>query len=282
MIGGIADAIRIVAKHYVQAPEPVVAALTKIASGFDRRSRGMTEKNRARLNQLESPLVLRKFLSHALIEMGKLARKPQITRRDAVRYATLLAIEILIVAPMRVENLAELDLDRHFIGLLDKKGGVVITVPRQNVKNNVPLEYKIPRGSMPAFSLYLRRLRPKLVTGQSRALFPGRRGRAKRSNTVSRQIKELIGKELGIVWTPHLYRHHAARLYLRAYPGDYEGARRLLAHLSAETTYKFYEGEAMRPAVDRFDAIVEAHREQDAFNAAFRGRYGDAKKKKDN
>jgi hypothetical protein len=114
MIGGICDAIRIVAKHYVRAPEEVVRELTAIASRFSRRSSGMTDTNGVRLSQLDAPLVLRRFLSHALIEMGKLARKASPTRRDAVRYATLLAIEILIVAPMRIENLAELDLDVHF------------------------------------------------------------------------------------------------------------------------------------------------------------------------
>jgi hypothetical protein len=279
MIGGIADAIRIVAKHYVQATEPVVRELTAIASRFSRRSRGMTEKTRARLNQLESPLVLRKFLSHALIEMGKLARKPRITRMDAIHYSILLAIEILIVAPMRMENLAELNLDSHFVWPSHGKGEAIITVPRQYVKNKVPLEYKVPRGSMPALDTYLKRFRPLLLKDLSSALFPGRRGQTKRSDTLSRQIKDLIRKELGIDWTPHVYRHLAARLYLRAYPGDYEGTRRLLAHLSAETTYKFYEGEEMRPSVDRFDAIVEAQREQDAFNAAFRGRYRAATKK---
>jgi integrase len=279
MIGGIADCIRIIAKHYVLAPEPVVRELTAIASRFARRSNGMTERNRARLGQLESPLVLRKFLSHALIEMGKLARKPKITRMDAVRYATLLALEVLIGAPMRIENLAELDLDKHLIRPLGTTGEVIITVPRRSVKNNVPLEYKIPRGSMPAFSTYLKRFRPLLVKDPTSALFPGRRGRTKRSDSLSRQIKNLIRNELGVDWTPHVYRHLAARLYLRAYPGDYEGARRLLAHLSAETTYKFYEGEQMRPAVDRFDALIESIRDQDVFNAAFRNRYADSKKK---
>jgi len=281
MIGGIADGIRIVAKHYVHAPEPVVRELTEIACRFSRRSSGMTEKNRRRLNQLDSPEVRRKFLSHALTEMGKLARKPHITRKDAIRYSILLAIEILIVAPMRIENIAELDLDVHLVWPPHEKGEATIVVSGRSVKNKVDLEYKIPGGSMSAFRIYLKRFRPKLVTGPSSALFPGRRGRTKRSDTLSGQIKNLIGKELGIDWTPHVYRHFAARLYLRAHPGDYEGARRLLGHRSAETTYRFYEGEEMGPAVDRYDALLDSIRDQDEFNAAFRNRYRDAKTKKE-
>ena len=115
MIGGIADAIRIVAKHYVRAPEHVVRELTTISRRFSRRSSGMTERNRDRLAQLKSELALRKFLSYALIEMGKLAKKSRIARADAIRYGKLIAIETLIIAPMRIENVAELDLDVHFI-----------------------------------------------------------------------------------------------------------------------------------------------------------------------
>jgi DNA invertase Pin-like site-specific DNA recombinase len=281
MIGGIADAIRIVAKHYVKAPEPVVRELTEIACRFSRRSDGMTEKNRARLNQLDSPEVRRKFLSHALIEMGKLARKPKITRRDAIRYSILLAIEILIVAPMRIENIAELDVDVHFVWPPHEKGEATIVVSSRSVKNKVDLEYKIPRGSMPALDAYLKRFHPLLLKDLSSALFPGWRGQTKRSDTLSGQIKDLIRKELGIDWTPHVYRHFAARLYLRHHPGDYEGARRLLGHRSAETTYRFYEGEEMGPAVDRYDAVIDSIRDQDQFNAAFRNRYRDAKTKKD-
>ena len=114
-----------------------------------------------------------------------------------------------------------------------------------------------------ALYAYLDRFRPLLLSADSNALFPGRRGRAKRNDTLAKQITKLLRAELGIAWNAHLYRHFAVRLYLRAYPGDYEGARRLVAHLNGETTFQFYEGAEMRPAVERFDRVIESIREQD-------------------
>jgi hypothetical protein len=138
MIGGMADAIRAVAKHYVKVPEEVLRELTRFAGKFNRRRLGMSDKNRMRLAQLDSPLVEQKLLSHALREMQKLARKSNPTRLDAVRYSILLATEILILAPMRIDNLANLDLDRHFAWPPRGFGDVRIVVPRSEVKNAAP------------------------------------------------------------------------------------------------------------------------------------------------
>lgn len=261
MIGGIADAIRAVAKHYVKAPAHVVQELTRIAARLNRRRTGMSEKNRRRLAQLDSPLVEQKLLSHALIEMHKLARKNSPTRNDAVRYSKLLAIEILLLAPMRMENLAGLDLDRHFTWPPGRIGDIHIVIPRSEVKNSQPLEYKIPKdSSAPALRTFMERFRPLLSRGNSRALFPGRRGRAKRSDTLSKQVTKLLREEVGIDWNPHGFRALSVRIYLRQHPGDYEGARRLLAHLSAETTFGTYESMEMLPAVERLDHIIESIR----------------------
>jgi integrase len=96
----------------------------------------------------------------------------------------------------------------------------------------VPLEYKLPIGSMAALLAYRKRFRPLLSSGPTSALFPGRRrGRTKRSDTLSHQINALIKNEVGIEWTPHAFRHLSVRINMRAHPGDYETPRRLLGHV---------------------------------------------------
>jgi site-specific recombinase XerD len=260
MIGGIADMIRAAAKHYVHAPEAVVAELTRISGRLSRRRGGMSETNRRRLAQLDSPLVLRQFLLYPQTEMQKLILKQSPTRKDAVRFSVLLAIELLILSPMRIENLAGLDLDRHFVWPPRRRGDVGIAIARGEVKNTQPLEYKIPANSASALYVFLDRFRPILLTKNSSALFPGRASRPKRNDTLSKQIKKLLHAELGITWHPHLFRHLAARINLRCNPGDYEGTRRLLGHKSIETTYQVYEGMEMRPAVDRYDELIETIR----------------------
>ena len=265
MIGGIANTIRAVAKHYVQTPADIVQELSRLAGRLNRRRGGMSEKNRRRLAQLDVPGVEQRMVSHALIEMDKLARKNTPTRMDAVRYSVLLAIEILLLAPMRIDNLAHLDLDEHFIWPPHRVGSIGIVIPRSGVKNGVPLTYKIPQESAAAVYTFLDRFRSLLLSNDSRALFPGRGHDAKCSDTLSRQIKKLLRNELGIEWTAHAFRHLAVRIYLREHPGDYEGARRLLAHLNAETTYQTYEGMEMLPAVERLDRAIESIRGRGLF-----------------
>jgi integrase len=259
MIGGIADAVRAMAKHYAQVSPDVVKELTRIAARLNRRRTGMSEKNRRRLAQL-SPQVEQKLLSHALIEMNKLKRKAKPTRKDAVRYSVLLAIEILLLAPMRRDNLAHLDLDQHFNWPPHGTGDVRIVIPRSEVKNGAPLEYKIPSESAAALFAFIERFRQLLGPANSRALFPGRQREAKRGDTLSKQITKLLRDEVGIEWNPHAFRHLAVRINLRQHPGDYEGARRLLAHSSGETTYQTYEGMEMLPAVERLDRAIESIR----------------------
>jgi integrase len=266
MIGGIADTIRAVAKHYVKVPADVMKELTRIAKRLNRRRTGMSEKNRRRLAQLDSPLVEQKLLSHALAEMSKLAQKKTPTHADAVRYSQLLAIEILLLAPMRIDNLANLDLDQHFVWPPHGIGEIVIVIPRSSVKNGEPLTYKIPAESAAALYTFIECFRPLLSSSNSRALFPGRRHRpAKRGDTISKQIKNLLRNEVGIEWSAHTFRHLAVRIYLREHPGDYEGARRLLAHLRGETTYQTYDSTEMLPAVERLDRIIESIRGKGLF-----------------
>src|SRR5262249_13013 len=159
-IGGIAYTVRAVAKHYVQVPPEIVHELSRISARLNRRRAGMTEKNRQRLAQLDSPRIEQKLLSHALIEMRKLAQKQKPTWRDAVGYWVLLAIEILIVAPMRLDNVVNLDLDRHFTWPPNELGDIGIVIPRTTVKNRQPLSYKVPGESAVAFDAFIRRFRP--------------------------------------------------------------------------------------------------------------------------
>jgi hypothetical protein len=79
MIGGIADAIRILAKHYVQTPPDVLRELTRLTNRFQRRSHGMSEKNRQRLASLNLDALMSRFSDaacpHAMVR--PVSRGPQ-------------------------------------------------------------------------------------------------------------------------------------------------------------------------------------------------------------
>jgi integrase len=263
MIGGIADTIRVIAKHYVAADTAVLAELTRIAGRLNRRQPGMSEKARQRLAQLDTPDVERRLLVHSRAELTKLAATKRPVRQDAVRCSVLLAIELCLRAPMRIENLAALDLDRHFVWPPRRNGDITITIARDEVKNRQPLHYVIGEATAGLLYVFLDRFRPMLVSQPTSALFPGMNGGHKRNDTLSKQITHLLKSELGLAWHVHAFRHLAARIYLRAHPGDFEGARRLLAHTSIETTSRIYDGLEMRSVTERYDQLVESLRGPD-------------------
>jgi integrase len=56
--------------------------------------------------------------------------------------------------------------------------------------------------------------------------------------------------------TVHQFRHAAAAVYLKHYPGDYETVRRLLGHRDIQTTSKFYCGLETIAATEEFGRLI--------------------------
>ena len=67
-------------------------------------------------------------------------------RKDAALLVqNALAIALLIVAPMRVKNLANLHLERHVTGTrAGSNGPVHLVIPAHEVKNEVDLRFPLP------------------------------------------------------------------------------------------------------------------------------------------
>jgi integrase len=175
----------------------------------------------------------------------------------AVKAGIALAIQILLVAPMRLANLAALNLETNVVRV---GGGTEPTyhlvIPPEDVKNDQPLEYPLPKVVSEMLRLYLTVFRPRLCRGDSPWLFPGKFGGYKTKGTLSGQIVETITKELGIRVTPHQFRHLAAAFILEKDPANYEFVRRVLGHKNLQTTIKFYIGLETLEAVRKFSAMA--------------------------
>lgn len=172
-------------------------------------------------------------------------------------------IELLLVAPMRVGNLASLDLERHFMRA-GRRGCRSIHIPKQEVKNTVALNFPLPEDTTRLIEVYLRTHRPVLLGDQpSSALFPGREGRPLTVCAVRDAIKSILMTELGIDLPPHGFRHLAAMNFLKANPGHYESVRRVLAHKDVKTTTAFYcgpeRGDAFRQLAKTIGVLRGAH-----------------------
>jgi integrase len=249
-----------IAKWWVKAPAEQIAALQAIRRQVDPQSTGMTECNRARLRQFGDPENLSRLINLPETIRRSMPRTGSVGRAGASRVQLALAIGILLVAPMRMKNLAALHLGRHVIRT--RPGGVRhIVIPAEEVKNRTPLSFEIPDYLGELLDFYLARCRPILSEDANGYLFPApRSGGAKTPGDLGAQIKRMIAQEAGIILNPHAFRHLSAMLFLAAHPGEYETVRLFLGHKNLSTTVRAYCGLEQADALRRLDALIDSHR----------------------
>ncbi len=237
----MASTMVVVAQEYVGIEGDDLHKLKKIRNRLKCRRRGMTDKNRNRLRPLLSQENQAKFLC-LTDRLVKLAAKNGLNHRSALMVQKALVHEILIHAPMRLDNLTNLNLNRHIKRIKNySQSQLLIIIPADEVKNQEMLEFELPEPTVRLFDTYINDYRPLLLKGAEQGwLFPGEVHCHKHQVTLRSQLTRVVKKHTGLQINPHLYRHIAAFFYLQASPGDYETVRRLLGHRSVDTVMMFY------------------------------------------
>src|SRR5947209_2562963 len=100
------------------------------------------------------------------------ARRQRNLERGAGRAQLAVAIEILLMAPIRMSNLVKLDIERNLVRPGQGRA-LHLVVPPEAVKNREPLEYPLPPESVDLLERYIREFRPHLASKGNTALFPG-------------------------------------------------------------------------------------------------------------
>jgi integrase len=265
-IQGLAGTVVAIARHWVRVDQELLDKLIEFRRRLGLCSQsGLTEKNRDTLRQFESPANIQKLLQLPERLVQTVARC-KTAQRQAVQIQIALAVEILLLAPMRIGNLVALRLDRHIQRPNGRKGRVFIVLDESETKNEVAQEYPLPPVAVKLLDLYLDSYRPGLVGGDNPWLFPGPTGNHKNASTLAGQIQQSIKRETGLSMTPHQFRHLSAKLYLDASPGSYETVRRVLGHKNIKNTVNFYAGMETRAAVEQYDQLISDLREDSAGN----------------
>jgi integrase len=255
-VKAIADLALLIASRWSKLSDDDLRQIKHMCSRVGQKRRGLTEKNKARLRQFSDDRTVLALLNLPRQLVGKAKRLPR-SRRRALMVQTALAIEILLVAPIRLGNLVELDRNRHFTwARSDGKRVLHLVIPAEEVKNDIDLEFPLPDEVVDLLEFYMRTYQPDLVEKSSSSLFPGKGGRPKRPESLWRQISSTIKRETGLEMNPHLFRHLVVMLFLEANPGEYEVARRVLGHKSITTTIEFYAGLETAAAVRHFDKTI--------------------------
>ncbi len=263
-LANMAGHLLAIAKYHVKADAPHLERLRQLKGRLVIDHDGLTEKNRRRLHQFENERNVERLidLPYRLLKSARTAKHP--SRRHALAVMYAVAIEILLSCPMRVGNLAILDIERHlrwYGSGHDEK--LAIAIPGSEVKNGQSIEIDLPRESLGLVAAYLANWRQQLFDQPTNALFPMHDGRPRLPVHFSTDMCRVIYRETGIEMNGHLFRHLAGMLYLKAHPGEYETVRRLLGHRKLDTTTSFYAPLENRAAVQRYDeAVLSTRRAQ--------------------
>ena len=253
----LAAQLKAIARHHVGVPAPVLDRLRRMAARVTPPVRGMTDKNRAALRQFQSFEAQRKLVQLPATLFAALPASGPVGKRLAIRLQLALAVEILLVAPMRLRNLCRLELGRHLQELRHgRRSRWLITIPGDEVKNGEPIELPLPERSVRLLELYRARILP--VLGHAGTALPVSRARRRQGRgDAGEQIPRLLQRELGVRLSPHQFRHLIGYIYLLRHPHGHEVVRRMLGHRDIRTTIKFYAGMEMAEAARHYEAVLE-------------------------
>jgi integrase len=226
-------------------PEETVARLRKMAAKLKVTQRGMTPRNREALRAFDDENAVRALLMLPGLLVERVRKSGRKGYREARLIQSALAIELLLNAMVRIQNLASIELGRHLLELgTRRERRVHLHFPADEVKNANDLEFPLMPEAVDLLDLYLAHWRPILCGAQdSNFLFPGDRAdRPKWKKTLSTQVKEVVFRYTRLDMPAHRFRHAAAKIYLDRNPGQYEIVRQFLGHKDIRTTIASYCG----------------------------------------
>ena len=248
-----------IAKYWAKLPEAEINALSRLRKNIAPKVKGMTDRNRTRLRMFDDSKSVRLWL-HAPIAIERQVNTRRPGYNDAVLMQSAIGLALLAQAPIRMKNLALL-CTRHLVRTRPGVGAKIhLVIPEQEVKNSQALEFELPETVVRLLTLYRERFLPLLSTSQDGDLFPSRDGTPKTPGHLSVQLQRHLKQVTGLDMNMHLTRHLAAKLFLKAHPGDYETVRQLLGHKSLDTTVRIYCELKQSDAVRRYDAMLAQYR----------------------
>ena len=184
-----------------------------------------------------------------------LNRSPQ---KAATLAAVALQIQILTRAPVRVGNLLSIRIGHNLTRAGSNESSYRLCFPNYDVKNRVDLDFPLGKKTTEIIDQFIDVFRPHLGDGhRGDWLFPGDNGKPRSSAHASVSIAKRLEREIGLRVTAHQFRHGAAAMVLKAQPGNYEFARRILGHRNIATTIRFYTALESFKAAEVFGAMME-------------------------
>jgi integrase len=249
------------AQYYAGATSVEVAELKRLAGNLPALPNDLTDKNKAILRQLESERVRAKLLFLPEQFMAEVAKDLENGRVRFVAAQVAIAIDIVLAALLRPQNLSSLHWQNNFGEPNGPLGQLVLHIAARHTKTKKQdIITEVPDELARRLRWYRRRILPRLGADVNGYLFVTRGGSRKSQATITKQITDAIARHVGIHMTPHQFRHFGATSYLERHPEDFETARALLGHAWTKTT-RIYAGSSSRRASRAYNQHLLAQRE---------------------
>jgi integrase len=175
----------------------------------------------------------------------------------ALRFRNGLVIAMLTAAPIRLRNLAMIEIGRH----LTRRGEEYwLAFESHEMKGRRPFECPLPGPVGDAVDAYLRLHRPALLKSPSDRLLISLRGKPIHPVSLCERIRTTTRSILGAAMSPHRFRDMAATSIALEDPENVGLATPLLAHSSPAVTQKHYIRARQRDAARQVGDVVVALR----------------------
>ncbi|MGM0743564.1 MAG: tyrosine-type recombinase/integrase [Pseudomonadota bacterium] len=256
-VRNILATLQAIAKYHVKPKDKTVQIIRSAKTKVGEVQIGMTDKNMERLAQFEDP----KNVARLLTLPDKLMHSAKVNpdaRRAPLRAMQAVAIGILLACPLRIKNLAMLDIEHSLtVRHVGRRKRFMMRVSAEDVKNNNSMDFDLGEQHSALLETYLSQFRRRVSDHPGSFLFPKKSGGGHRTpDNLGKEISALIYRETGLVMNAHLFRHLAGMLLLNNNPGEFETVRRILGHKQLNTTTSFYARFSTKAAVARYDEIV--------------------------
>jgi hypothetical protein len=231
-ITGVAKTLIAVAREWTPVSAAQTAELKRLFSFLPKPRKGLTLKNRDMLRQLNDASTLRALLTlpQQLFAEARLVDPPTVSQ--AIQAQLAVAIEFLLICPVRAQNLISIRMGENLTGCARQGERSYVCFSRDEVKNRKPMMFELPPSLTKMLSIYVSGFLPIISQSSGGFIFCSINGGRKHQHTLSEQIQAVISDRLGLRVTPNQFRHIAAKVHMQSYPGDVEGVRWLLGHWS--------------------------------------------------
>jgi integrase len=239
---GVAGSLIAIAKEWVRVPPDALAALKATRQKLGVLPIGLTDKNKNALRQFNDKRLLARLVNLPDKLWRDLSGKLKTSRREFIDLQSALATDILLVAPVRMKNLAEMKFDEHIQWPQGQGKPAIILFKSEETKNRIPLEFDLPLSLSDRLHTYRNKIAPTVTGRRPDHLFVTWRGKPRTQAAIALAIEKTVLKYVGVRLTPHQFRHLAAKIVLDENPGAYELVRELMGHKNMQTTTNFYAG----------------------------------------